>query len=115
MKLVDVGDSKSPAERRAGSSPASGTKHQVFLDMKAPMEIHRIVLYVVDFDGLGAEGVKQELENTRFANDCISPDIAEVQTRDIGEWSDAHPLNHRATAQATREALFASPQTPKSS
>ena len=83
--------------------------------MKAPMKIHRIVLYVVDFDGLGAEGVKQELENTRFANDCISPDIAEVQTRDIGEWSDAHPLNHRATAQATREALFASPQTPKSS
>lgn len=79
------------------------------------MEIHRIVLYVVDFDGLGAEGVKRELENTRFANDCISPDIAKIQTRDIGQWSDDHPLNKRATIDATREALFASPETPKSS
>ena len=26
MKLVDVGDSKSPAARRAGSSPAPGTR-----------------------------------------------------------------------------------------
>lgn len=78
------------------------------------MEIHRIVLYVVDFDGLGAEGVKQELENTRFANDCISLDIAEVQTRDIGAWSDDHPLNKRATVDATREALFALAETPKS-
>ena len=83
--------------------------------MKASMKIHRIVLYVIDFDGLGADGVKQELENTRFANDCISPDIAEIQTRDIGTWSDEHPLNKRATADAAREALFASPETPKSS
>lgn len=79
------------------------------------MEIHRIVLYVIDFDGLGAEAVREELENTRFANDCISPDIAEIQTRDLGKWSDDHPLNKSDTVEATRAALFADAKTLKSS
>ena len=69
------------------------------------MKIHRIVMYVIDFDGLGAQGVKDELENTRFANDCISPQIGDIQTRDIGEWHDGHFLNKRGS-EAAREALF---------
>lgn len=76
------------------------------------MKIHRIVMYVIDSDGLGAQGVKDELENTRYANDCIVPEVGEVQTRDIGEWSDSHPLNQRGS-EALREEIFTKPATEK--
>ena len=71
------------------------------------MKIHRIVMYVIDFDNMGADEVKSTLEHTRYPNHCISPTIAEVQTRDIGSWSDEHPLNQRSTMAAARVALFA--------
>lgn len=78
------------------------------------MKVHRVVLYVIDFDQLGADGVKDEIESTRFANDCISPKIGEIQTRDIGEWSDEHPLNKRSTADKAWIALFANDSKKKS-
>lgn len=77
------------------------------------MKIHRVVLYVIDFDGLGAAEVQQVIENTKYPNRCISPSVSEVQTRDIGQWSDEHPLNQMSTAKATRDALFAQPEDPK--
>lgn len=77
------------------------------------MKVHRVVLYVIDFDQLGADGVKDAIESTRFANDCISPKIGSVQTRDIGEWSDEHPLNKRSTADAAWSALFANDSNTK--
>lgn len=70
------------------------------------MKIHRVVMYIIDFDEVGADGVKEVLQNTRYPNRCISPNIAEVQTRDIGEWSDDHPLNKLSTADSTAKALF---------
>ena len=77
------------------------------------MKVHRVVLYVIDFEQLGADGVKDEIESTRFANDCISPKIGSVQTRDIGEWSDKHPLNTRSTSDAAWRALFAKKSNAK--
>ena len=74
------------------------------------MNIHRVVLYVIDFDDLGANEVQQVIENARYSNHCISPKVSEVQTRDIGPWSDEHPLNKTSTAEATRDALFSQPQ-----
>ena len=73
------------------------------------MKVHRIVLYVIDFEGLGADNVCTELKETSYANDCISPKILDVQTRDIGEWSDDHPLNKTSTVTSTIAALFAVP------
>ena len=70
------------------------------------MNAYRVVLYVLDFYGLGAEGVKTELQETRYANDCISPKVIDVQTRKIGKWSDGHVFNNRYTAKAAVEALF---------
>lgn len=70
------------------------------------MRVHRITLYVVDHDQLGAESVRHELENARFANDCISPSVLSIETRDCGEWSDQHPLNFTSTAPAEIERLF---------
>ena len=71
------------------------------------MKVHKIELYVVDFDGVGSIGVKETLENANFPNDCISPNVIDVQTVDIGEWSDDHPLNSTLTAKQEISRLFA--------
>jgi hypothetical protein len=70
------------------------------------MKVHRIVISVIDFDGLGAEEVREILEGTRYPNRCISPKVEEIQTRDIGEWGDDHPLNKLSSARAYFKALF---------
>lgn len=71
------------------------------------MKVHRIVLAVVDFDRLGAENVVEEIENVRYPNDCVSPNVLSIETRDCGEWTDDHPLNHEDTMAAEVERLFA--------
>lgn len=72
------------------------------------MKIHKVVLTIIDFDEVGADGVKEVIENARYPNRCISPHVRSVETRDIGEWSDDHLLNKRDTAEAEIKRLFAS-------
>lgn len=55
-------------------------------------EVHKITLLVVDHDNVGADGIAMLLENTRYANRCMHPDVIEVATTEI-EWDDNHPLN----------------------
>jgi hypothetical protein len=69
------------------------------------MKVFKIELLVIDFDGLGEDGVRQELMNVRYANDCIAPDVKAIEARDI-EWSDDHPLNKHTTADAEYKRLF---------
>jgi hypothetical protein len=73
------------------------------------MEVHKITLYVVDFDQLGADGVATEITNVRFPNDCISPEILKVESADAGEWHDGHPLNNSDTCAAEIARLFQEP------
>lgn len=70
------------------------------------MEVHKIVLYVVDFDQLGANAVVSELENARYANRCISPSFLSIETADIGEWSDENPLNRTDTCTEEIKRIF---------
>jgi hypothetical protein len=70
------------------------------------MEVHKITLYVVDFDQLGADAVADTIVNQRYPNHCISPSILSVVSADAGEWSDAHPLNHGDKAAAEIDRLF---------
>lgn len=70
------------------------------------MKVHKIEIIVIDFDECGAEGVKDVIENTRYPNRCISPDVRSIVTRDCGEWDDNHPLNHKGTCEATLAELF---------
>lgn len=69
------------------------------------VRVHRIEVLVIDFDDLGAEGVRGVLENARYPNRCISPDVKSVETREV-DWSDEHPLNHSATHEGAYRALF---------
>lgn len=76
------------------------------------MKVHQLVVMIIDFDELGATGVRQEIENARFANDCMRPMVRSVETRDIGAWSDDHPLNNRRTMENELEQLFGAPPAP---
>jgi hypothetical protein len=69
------------------------------------MKAYKIEVLVLDFDGLGEQGVRDAIEHQRYANDCISPDVKSMQSRDI-EWTDDHPLNRRDTCEAEYRRLF---------
>lgn len=70
------------------------------------MRAYRVELLVVDHDGIGADGIVQELENARYGNRCISPQAMHIEGREIGAWEDSHPLNHRGRAKAEYMRLF---------
>ncbi len=70
------------------------------------MKAYKIELLIIDFDGLGPEGIKSELENTKYSNHCINPKVKKVKEEDIGEWDDDHPLNKFSTQNEEYERLF---------
>jgi hypothetical protein len=70
------------------------------------MKAHKVTLLIIDHDKLGADGVKIELEGANYANDCIAPYVKDIETVEIGEWSDNHPLNKVETAAAEYHRLF---------
>ena len=72
------------------------------------MKVYKIEVLVIDFDQLGGEGIKDVIENARYPNHCINPEVKSIEERDIGEWSDDHPLNHNSTCNQEYHKLFGS-------
>ena len=74
------------------------------------MRAHRITCLIVDPNrpDMSAQEYASLLENCRYVN----PGILSVETADIGEWCDEHPLNHRATQEAEIKRLFDTPPVP---
>jgi len=64
------------------------------------MKAHKVVLTIVDFDDLGADQIKEVIENQRWPNHCISPSVFSMTTADVGEWDDDHPLNKTGNTKA---------------
>jgi hypothetical protein len=64
------------------------------------MKAYQVTLLVIDHDHVGADGIIEVLENQRYPNRCISPEVKRTVEVDIGEWTDDHPLNRRDTAEA---------------
>lgn len=77
----------------------------------ATVNVYKIEVLVIDFDGLGPKGVQDTIENAHYPNHCISPQVKAVDIRQI-EWSDEHPLNRRDTADAEYQRLFDTPADP---
>ncbi len=69
------------------------------------MKIHRVTMLVVDFDDIGAGEVEDVLEQTRYPNRCIMPNVLRVETR-VVNWTDDHPLNRSDSRDEAVEALF---------
>lgn len=72
------------------------------------MEVHKVVLTILDTDEIGAEEILAVIENTRYPNRCIAPEVWSIETVDIGELDDDHPLNIQDTADAEMKKLFPS-------
>ena len=70
------------------------------------MQVHKVVLSIVDFDQVGSENIKRVLENLHYPNRCISPTIESLETKDIGEWDDDHPMNYSLTSHEYFKKLF---------
>lgn len=70
------------------------------------MRAYKLEILVIDRDDLGADGVADVLHNANYPNDCISPLVMAVQSSDIGEWDDAHPLNQYGTMHDEFRRLF---------
>ena len=70
------------------------------------MKAYKIEILVIDFDGLGKDGIEQEINNVRYPNDCLSLDFKNIIEKDIGEWHDDHPLNKRDTCDSEYLKLF---------
>ena len=68
------------------------------------MKVYKVELLIIDHDALGPEEVRVVLENANYPNDCIRPQIASIEDREI-EWTDEHPLNQRTWLAAFR-AMF---------
>jgi len=70
------------------------------------MKVHKVTVLIVDLDELGADSVKIEMENVRYPNRCISPNVLNIETVDIGEWDDDNPLNKHDTIDEEVKRLF---------
>jgi hypothetical protein len=68
------------------------------------MKVHLVEVLVVDHDDLGEEGVRSAIENTRYPNRCIMPQVLDICT-ETTVWSDDHELNQKGWKEAAR-ALF---------
>jgi hypothetical protein len=74
------------------------------------MKMHKFEVFVIDFDDLGVEACKQEVERSRdMSIRALSQDTA-----DIGPWDDSHELNSFKTPVERFNSYFATqPQAPK--
>lgn len=52
------------------------------------MKMHRIVVYVLDYDGYGADDFVTVIKNS--VDHSL---IGKIDTTEIGPWSDDHPVN----------------------
>ena len=57
------------------------------------MKAYKIELLIEDHDEIGIDQIIDVIENARYPNRCISPEVIGVMESDIGEWHDDHPLN----------------------
>ena len=56
------------------------------------MKAYRLEILVVDHDDVG-DRIKEIIEDQKYPNHCINPMVMDIQSVEIGEWDDDHPLN----------------------
>jgi hypothetical protein len=69
------------------------------------MKAMKVEILILDFDGCGESEIKNIIENTKYPNRCIHPEVKSIKTVDIN-WSDDHPLNIKSTSDEAYIDLF---------
>ena len=75
------------------------------------MKVYKIEMLVIDHGEIGSNEIKGVIENIKYPNWCISPEVKKIEERDIGNWSDYHPLNFDDTSDTEYRRLFGQPTT----
>ncbi len=70
------------------------------------MKAYKIEILVIDFEDCGEEQIKDMIEEVKYPNYAIAPQIMGVEEADIGEWTDNHPLNLKTTIKDEYSRLF---------
>lgn len=70
------------------------------------MKVYKVELMIIDFDEVGQDEIKMVIENQKYPNRCISPDVMRIDERDIGKWDDENPLNYDDKKDAEFQRLF---------
>ena len=66
------------------------------------MKMHKITLYVMDFDDIGVKDIETIIDQNRY----LSLFRFLSETVDIGEWEDENPLNYNDTPIEQFEKYF---------
>lgn len=69
------------------------------------MKAYRMVCIFLDFDEVGPMEAKRLVESARLPNHIAPPGVLSLEESDIGEWTDAHPLNRWSTKDAAIKVL----------
>ncbi len=69
------------------------------------MKVHRVELFIIDFDGLGKSGIIENLQADVYPNHCMMPSVISVETREV-TWREDHPLNISSTMHEACRQLF---------
>ncbi len=68
---------------------------------------YKVTLLIVDsMDEVDADDIRHVIENARYSNHCISPNVQAIEERDLGEWDDRLPINITAQRDAEYRRLF---------
>jgi len=70
------------------------------------VNVYKVEVMVIDHDGIGPGEVQAVIENTRYPNRCIAPEVMSIETREV-DWHEQHPLNLRGRTKDAYRELFA--------
>jgi hypothetical protein len=70
------------------------------------MNAYKVEILVIDFDGIGPGEIKDVFENIKYPNYCMYPSVMHITGKDIGEWTDEHPLNLISEKDAEYKRVF---------
>lgn len=63
---------------------------------------YKIELLVVDFENTPEDEITYLLEDVRH----LYPSVMSIQSKDIDDWDDDHPLNNRNTEKQAYKEMF---------
>jgi len=70
------------------------------------MNAYKIEIFVIDYDEIGKEQIKEYINEADFPNHCLDLKVKNMVEKDIGEWHDDHPLNKKAICETEYKRLF---------
>ena len=70
------------------------------------MKAYKVELLIIDHSNMSKDDIKNTIENTKYPNWCIYPEVKKIESRNIGEWHNNHPLNLKTDSDVVYKKLF---------